>query len=78
MSVFDLFSSRDSSVKNTYTQTSDSYNTTKSDTTVFDNVGNTTLTLANDATPSWAQMLPVVAVGAVVLGVGALILTRRR
>lgn len=74
----DAFSKRDYSVRNTYTQISDSYNTTQSDTRVFDNLGNVNLTLANDSKPNWAQMLPIVAVGAVVIGVGALVLGRRR
>jgi hypothetical protein len=73
----DAFSSRDYSVKNTYTQISDSNNTTQNDTRVFDNLGNVNLTLANDANPSWAKMLPVVAVGVVVLGVGALVMAGR-
>jgi hypothetical protein len=78
MGLFDAFSRRDSSVKNTYTQISDSYNATQSDTRVFDNLGNVNLTLNDAANPSWTQMLPLVAVVGVVVGVGALILTRRR
>lgn len=78
MGLFDAFSRRDSSVKNTYTQISDSYNATQSDTRVFDNLGNVNLTLNDGANPSWTQMLPLVAVVGVVVGVGALILTRRR
>lgn len=78
MGLFDAFSRRDSSVKNTYTQISDSYNVTQSDTRVFDNLGNVNLTLNDAANPSWTQMLPLVAVVGVVVGVGALILTRRR
>ena len=78
MGLFDAFSRRDSSVKNTYTQISDSYNATQSDTRVFDNLGNVHLTLNDAANPSWTQMLPLVAVVGVVVGVGALILTRRR
>lgn len=78
MGLFDAFSRRDSSVKNTYTQISDSYNATQSDTRVFDNLGNVNLTLNDAATPSWTQMLPLVAVVGVVVGVGVLIMTRRR
>jgi hypothetical protein len=78
MGLFDAFSRRDSSVKNTYTQISDSYNATQSDTRVFDNLGNVNLTLNDAANPSWTQMLPLLAVVGVVVGVGALILTRRR
>jgi hypothetical protein len=78
MGLFDAFSRRDSSVKNTYTQISDSYNATQSDTRVFDNLGNVNLTLNDAANPSWTQMLPLVAVVGVVVGVGVLIMTRRR
>lgn len=78
MGLFDAFSRRDSSVRNTYTQISDSYNATQSDTRVFDNLGNVNLTLNDAATPSWTQMLPLVAVVGVVVGVGVLIMTRRR
>lgn len=75
--MFDGFTKRDSSVHNTYTQISDAYNTTQNDTRVFDNLGNVNLTLANDGNPGWAKMLPLVAVGVVVLGVGAMLMSGR-
>lgn len=77
MGLFDAFSKRDSSVKTTTTVTQDSFNVSNTDTRVFDNLGNVNLTLGASTTPDWAKMLPLVAVGAVAVGVGILFLKRR-
>jgi hypothetical protein len=77
MSLFDAFSTRDSSVKTNTTVTQDSYNISQNDTRVFDNLGNVNLTLGQSTTPDYAKLLPVVAVGAVAIGVGLLFLKRR-
>lgn len=77
MSLFDAFSTRDSSVKTNTTVTQDSYNVSQNDTRVFDNLGNVNLTVGASTTPDWAKLLPVVAVGAVAIGVGFLFLKRR-
>lgn len=77
MGLFDAFSSRDSSVKTNTTVTQDSFNVSQNDTRVFDNLGNVNLTLGASSTPDWAKLLPVVAVGAVAIGIGVLFLKRR-
>lgn len=77
MGLFDAFSTRDSSVKTNTTVTQDSYNVSNSETRVFDNLGNVNLTVGASTTPDWAKLLPVVAVGAVAIGVGFLFLKRR-
>jgi len=77
MAIFDAFSRRDSSVKTNTTVTQDSYNVSQNDTRVFDNLGNVNLTLGQSTTPDYAKLLPVVAVGAVAIGVGLLFLKRR-
>lgn len=77
MGLFDVFSKRDSSVKTNTTVTQDSYNISQNDTRVFDNLGNVNLTLGASTTPDYAKLLPVVAVGAVAIGVGLLFLKRR-
>lgn len=77
MGIFDAFSRRDSSVKTNTTVTQDSFNVSQNDTRVFDNLGNVNLTLGASSTPDWAKLLPVVAVGAVAIGIGVLFLKRR-
>ena len=77
MGLLDVFSKRDSSVKTNTTVTQDSYNISQNDTRVFDNLGNVNLTLGASTTPDYAKLLPVVAVGAVAIGVGLLFLKRR-
>jgi len=77
MGLLDVFSSKDSSVKTNTTVTQDSYNVSQNDTRVFDNLGNVNLTLGQSNTPDYAKLLPVVAVGAVAVGVGILFLKKR-
>jgi hypothetical protein len=77
MGILDVFSSKDSSVKTNTTVTQDSYNVSQNDTRVFDNLGNVNLTLGQSTTPDYAKLLPVVAVGAVAVGVGILFLKKR-
>ena len=77
MGILDVFSSKDSSVKTNTTVTQDSYNVSQNDTRVFDNLGNVNLTLGQSTNPDYAKLLPVVAVGAVAVGVGILFLKKR-
>jgi hypothetical protein len=78
MSLFDAFSTRDSSVKTNTTVTQDSYNVSQSETSVYDNLGNVTLTMGAPGNPiDWSKVLPIVAIGAVGLALATLILKRR-
>lgn len=75
MALFDAFSRRDNSSRNETTVTQDSYNTTRSDTTVYDNLGNVAVTYGGQPI-EWAKVLPFVAIGAVLLMVAALVLLK--
>jgi hypothetical protein len=73
MGLFDFMSSRDSSSRNETTVIQDSYNATSSTSNVYDNLGNVSLTIGKSDPIDWAKVAPVIAVGAVVVGVGALV-----
>lgn len=75
MALFDAFSTRDNSSRNETTVIQDSYNSTRSDTTVYDNLGNVAVTYGGQPI-EWAKVLPVVAIGAVLLMVAALVLLK--
>jgi hypothetical protein len=73
MGIFDAFSTRDNSSRNETTVIQDSYNSTSSTSSVYDNLGNVNLTIGKDDPIDWAKLAPLLAVGAVVVGVGALV-----
>lgn len=77
MALFDAFSRRDNSSRNETTVIQDSYNSTRSDTTVYDNLGNVAVTYGGQPI-EWAKVLPVVAIGAVLLMVAALVLLKSK
>ena len=72
MALFSAFDKRDNSSRNETTVIQDSYNTTQSETTVYDNLGNVAVTYGGEPI-EWAKVLPVVAIGAVLLMVAALV-----
>jgi hypothetical protein len=78
MGLFDFMSSRDSSSRVESTVIQDSYNVTRSDSTVYDNLGNVNLTIGKGDPIDWAKVAPLIAVGAVVVGVGAILWRTKR
>jgi hypothetical protein len=73
MGLFDAFSTRDNSSRNETTVIQDSYNATSSTSNVYDNLGNVSLTIGKSDPVDWAKLAPLMAVGAVVVGMGVLI-----
>lgn len=78
MGLFDFMSSRDSSSRVETTVTQDSFNTTRSESNVYDNLGNVNLTIGQGEPIDWAKLAPLLAIGAVVVGVGAIVWRGRR
>jgi hypothetical protein len=78
MSLFDAFSNRDSSTRVNTTVTQDSYNVTSSESNVYDNLGNVNVSIGAGDPIDWAKLAPLLAIGAVVVGVGAIVWRGKR